>query len=128
MNMTHYWIEKSNFNLNVKTLSKNAKGPISISPDFKRDIIELDGDNAIVKISIIIKQTDSIPFDIDVVVCGSFNCERWKESDEGQSFIKYTSVQILFPYLRQAVATITGMANIPQYVLPVINVKELFKD
>lgn len=127
MNLKRYWMENIAFNLNSNALINLNNKAIKISPEFKREIIEVDENNAIVKITMRVSQTEEIPFNVYITVCGAFECEKWKESEDGQGFIKITTVQVLFPYLRQAVSTITGMANIPPYVLPIVNVRTLFE-
>ena len=36
--------------------------------------------------------------------------------------------QVLYPYVRALVTTITANANVPPYILPVMNSNSLFKD
>lgn len=125
MSFKKYWIEKSNYSLNVDVL-ENLKESIHIFPEFRREIVKVDDNHATVKVNVNIQQTDIVPFSIDVTICGLFECENWENTDIGHEFIFITSVQALFPYLRQAVSTITGMSNVPQYVLPIVNVRTLF--
>ena len=125
MSFKKYWIEKSNYSLNVNVL-ENLKEPIHIFPEFRREIVKVDDNHATVKLNVNIKQTEKVPFSIDVTICGLFECDDWEKTDIGREFVFITSIQTLFPYLRQAVSTITGMSNVPQYVLPIVNVRTLF--
>ncbi len=127
MRLEKYWVENINYTLDIDTYSSFSGKKININPELKRDIVEVDADKAIVKLSIKICKEGEVPFGVNATVCGSFICESWKQSPEGQSFIKFTSVQVLFPYLRQLISTITGASNIHAYVLPIINVFEFFK-
>lgn len=127
MRLQKHWVDNINYSLDINKYESCLGKTININPEFKRDIIEVDTDNAIVKLSIKITNENDAPFDVNVTICGLFECKGWKDTNEGQDFIKFTSVQVLFPYLRQIVSTITGLSNIQQYVLPIINVFDFFK-
>ena len=126
MKLNRYWIENVDYKLNPNIFDSKNKA-VQITPELQREIVDIDDNNAIVKLSILIEQSESVPFGLKMTVCGSFECEKWKESDQGNIFIKTTSIQVLFPYLRNAVSMVTGLSNVPQYVLPIINVLDLFK-
>lgn len=125
--LINYWIENIDYSLDYQKFPKGNK-KINIIPRIERTILPVDDNQAIVKLHFSIKKTNEVPFGIELSICGRFYCENWPKHEEGMSFIRTTSVQILFPYLRQAVSTITGMSNIPQYLLPVVNVANLFDD
>ena len=127
MRMNRYWIENINYSLDID-LYINRNKEISIIPELQRLVDKVDGNKAIVKLFFRVKKTDVIPFDINVTICGLFECDNWETTQDGLYFINTTSTQILFPYLRQAISTITGMSNIAQYVLPVVNVSTLFRN
>lgn len=122
-----YWVEDINYKLNIDTYSSCLGKTINIDPQLKRDIVEIDDNKAIVKLSIKVDSEKESPFGMLITICGEFVCKAWKDTPEGQDFMKFTSVQVLFPYLRQIVSTVTSLSNIQPYVLPVINVFELFK-
>ena len=123
--LVNYWIEKIDYSLDYDNFPKGNK-KIDITPKIERTIMPLDDNQATVKLHFSIKKAKEVPFGIDLTICGKFNCENWAKFEDGMLFMRITSVQILFPYLRQAVSTSTGMSNIPQYLLPVVNVANLF--
>lgn len=125
MKLNRYWIEKIDYSLDID-LYENRNKEINIVPELKREVFDIDENNAVVKLSLVVKKTNVVPFFINIIVCGLFESSSWKESEDGQYFINTTSAQVLFPYLRQAVSTITGLSNISQYVLPIVNVNNLF--
>ena len=124
MKMNRYWIENIEYLLDPQYLTSNQK--INLSPKIAREINNIDDNRAIVKLIFELKKENDYPFGIKITICGEFECPNWKTSDSGMYFMNSTSVQTLFPYLRQAVSTITGLSNIPQYCLPIVNVHELF--
>lgn len=126
LRLNKYWIENIDYVLDPEVFNtQNLQ--INIVPELNRDILPVDENHAVVKLSINVKKTDKVPFGIKTTICGLFECPKWKDTEDGMSFMKITAVQVLFPYLRQSVSTITGMSNVPQYVLPIVNVAELFK-
>ncbi len=125
--LINYWIENIDYSLDYQKFPKGNK-KIDIIPRIERTIVPVDDNQAIVKLRFSITKTNEVPFGIELSICGTFYCENWSKHQDGMSFIRTTSVQILFPYLRQAVSTITGMSNIPQYLLPVVNVANLFDE
>ena len=127
MRLDKYWIENINYSLDIN-LYINRNKDITIVPEIQRQIVKVDANKAVVKLLLRVKKTDVIPFDINIAICGLFECENWENTEEGHYFVSTTSVQVLFPFLRQAVANITGMSNIAQYVLPIVNVGNLFNN
>ena len=124
MKMNRYWIENIEYSLDPYFLKTNEK--INLSPKIGRQIEDIDSNRALVKIVFELKKEADNPFGINIVICGEFECPNWRDSSDGIYFMNKTAIQTLFPYLRQAVSTITGLSNITQYCLPIINVNEIF--
>ena len=124
--LENYWVSDIAFSRNVK-FDWEGKQSIDLSPRVERKISKIDDDNAVVSLSINVELSDKVPFGLNVVVNGSFKLEKWEESEEKKLVMLENAPAILFPYLRQATSEITMLANIPPYILPIVNVPNLFK-
>lgn len=124
--LENYWVSDIAFSRNVK-FDWEGKQSINLSPRVDRKISKIDDDNAVVSLSINVELSDKVPFGLNVVVNGSFKLEKWEESEEKKLVMLENAPAILFPYLRQATSEITMLANIPPYILPIVNVPNLFK-
>lgn len=101
---------------------------IDINPKFRKTIRKIDENSASVQLEFFIDNNDlSLPFEIEVAIEGIFTLENW-EMEEKKSIMKYNTVAILFPYLRSIVTMLTANANVPPYVLPVMNINALFEN
>ena len=63
----------------------------------------------------------SYPFDIEVQITGHFQIQHDGTSDSHNAIINQNSYAILFPYLRAIITNLTGTANIPPIILPIVN-------
>ena len=63
----------------------------------------------------------SYPFDIEVQVTGHFQIQSDNTCDSSDAIINQNSYAILFPYLRAIITNLTGTANIPPIILPIMN-------
>lgn len=124
--LENYWVSDIAFSRNAK-FDWEGQQSIDLSPRVERKISKIDDDNAVVSLSINIELSDKVPFGLSVVVNGSFKLEKWEESEEKKLVMLENAPAILFPYLRQATSEITMLANIPPYILPIVNVPNLFK-
>ena len=66
------------------------------------------------------------PLDIRVSLTGIFEMNNIP-LEQHDSFLKITAVQVLFPYVRNIISTVTASALVPPIVLPIIDVKTLFQ-
>lgn len=121
-----YWLSDIAFTRNLK-FDWEGKQSIDLSPRIERRVTKVDDDNAVVSLSISIEPSDKVPFGLNIVVNGSFKLEKWEETEEKKLVMLENAPTILFPYLRQAASDITMMANIPPYILPIVNVPNLFR-
>ena len=96
------------------------QGPqnFQISPKIRFDIHHADK-NLTLKVNVNIdkSQPTPTPFELNIDIVGHFLVER--PTDINSLRIEATSV--LFPYVRAAVSGLTVNANLPAYVLPLIN-------
>ena len=125
--LRNYKINRIEYNFMSQYDSQSDDKPIELEPNFNRTIVKIDDDNLIVSISVSIKD-DKMPFDLFVEISGEFNLSKWESDDKKKSIACINTVAILFPYLRQAVTTITSLGGVSPLMLPIINVASLFKE
>lgn len=125
LKLHRYWISESHFSINPNFFNKVGSS-FEIAPEIQHDVKKIDDNNAEVALSVFIQKKEESPFEVKVVINGFFECENWEKDKEQNKLLLFTSTQMLFPYLRQAISTITSLANIPAYIMPIINVYKLF--
>ena len=126
LKMKRYWISESHFSINPTFFNK-VGASANIEPELSQKIKKIDKDNAEVEIMVKISKNETSPFDILVIINGFFECPDWEDNKNQNDLLVFTSMQTLYPYLRQAVSTLTSNANIAPYVLPLINVYDFIK-
>jgi len=122
-----YKVITTYFQLNEDYALKNK--PIRIKPNFNRKVSTIEGDVFKVTLSVSIDQENSefpLPFEAKVVITGDFRLQGWMNNEVHDIAINSTTA-ILFPYLRNTLSSITLQANIPPYVLPIMNMASLFR-
>jgi preprotein translocase subunit SecB len=72
------------------------------------------------------KEKDTTPF-VQVECIGVFKFQDIKSIDDVPEFFYRNSIAILFPYMRAYVSMVTNQANIPQIMLPTLNLSALEK-
>lgn len=126
LNLLKYYF--SNISLTEDPNFKNNNEPIDLNPTFERNIVEIDKN--IIKVSLTFKTNANFgkaPFALSLTINGIFERNNYEESEEGIFLSETTTVRFLFPYLRQAITSIVSTAGYPPYVLPVVDVTQLFK-
>lgn len=108
----------------VNEMSFKINGTIKPGTAFKivpkiENKIGVNGKNLFANLSVRINEDISspVPFDLNVVMFGQFTIEN--EAD--QSVYARETLDVLYPFLRATVTTLTANCNIPPYVLPVIS-------
>ena len=124
--LRQYYVSELNLKLNKDY--KNTGDLISINPVISRKIEKIDDNSVVVNIKIEVKNEGNKPFYGVIVIQGYFECKNWESTEDGKDLVMNTTSIVLFPYLRQAMSTATTLLNVPTYVLPVVNVRKLFKD
>jgi preprotein translocase subunit SecB len=61
--------------------------------------------------------------DIDLTFIGIFQFDSIDDSSELDKFLNIGAIQILFPYVRSIVSTITGASLMQPLILPIIDVR-----
>ena len=101
---------------------------ITLKPMFRRDIIKINENEFHNQLTVTISDGEvPIPFNIEVSIKGAFSLENWENSDN-KDLVNTTSTATLFPYLRSLLSQVSAMLNMPPYILPLLNINELFKD
>ena len=123
----------ANFQIITNEISiKNNKlpdGNFSIAPRYSRSIGMIDRNTGFMELGLEIINSEDTPFPLDIKVSltGIFELTQVPE-DQRDYFLKITAVQIMFPYVRNIVSTITSSALMPPIILPIIDVKKLFPE
>lgn len=131
MRLLRYNIENIIFNLNTEfNFGENNK--VSFVQNVSRLIQKIN--DKTFKVSVKYEISDDLnnqecksPFTISVIVAAIFELNNW-ESKEFDEVVKINTVAILYPFIRSLVANITSNANIPTFVMPVVNVAALLQD
>lgn len=127
MKLNKIYVDDINFAVN-KNFQPIPNEPIDLKCSFKREVVKIDDDNAAVIISFLIDPAATKPFYGSLKVVGLFELEKWESSPIKKDMILINGASILFPYLRNAVSSITCLLDVPPYVLPVMNITKLFGD
>lgn len=122
----NYGVPKFKAEINPKFDFK-TKQNITLNPKFTRDIIKIDDKQFQTQLTIVIDNAEQeVPFNIEACIKGLFVLEDWQNPDN-KDLVEITSTATMFPYLRSLVSNISTMLNMPPYILPLININELFK-
>ena len=101
---------------------------ITLKPQFRRDIIKISDKEFHNQLTVVIDDNETpIPFSIEVSIKGAFALENWEDASN-KDLVNTTSTATLFPYLRSLISQVSAMLNMPPYILPLLNINELFKD
>ena len=123
----NYGVPKFKAEINPKFDFK-AKQNITLNPKFTRDIMKIDDKQFQTQLTIVIDSSEQdVPFTIEASIRGLFMLEDWQNPDN-KDLVEVTSTATLFPYLRSLVSNLSTMLNMPPYILPLININELFKN
>lgn len=122
-----YTVDKVSFILN-KDFDIVANPKVRVMPNFDRELVKINENTFSLSLSVSFDHPDNvIPFYMDVQVSGKFIFTNW-EDNRFFNLAKNNATSVLYPYVRALVTTITANANVPPYILPVMNSNSLFKD
>lgn len=100
-----------------------------IDPKLTRDVTITEDGKGIVELILEINNTEENPFPLDIRISLSGIFDISSIPDESRSdLLNITAVQILFPYLRSILSTVTSGALYPPIILPIIDVRKLFSE
>ncbi|OHE40944.1 MAG: hypothetical protein A2Y16_03180 [Tenericutes bacterium GWF2_57_13] len=127
LTLKRYVVKDIRFSLSTKFDFLKPQS-VRIEPQIDREFIPLSADDVIVVLKLAIHDKDTLlPFSLDVAVEGSFGMKEWQTNESSRMIIENNATAILFPYLRSLVTGITAGANIPPYILPVMNIVAYFE-
>ena len=113
--------EELSFKINRVRLTDNK---LDIKPQFSRQVRKVNGNDKVNFVALSVKiessEEEPKPFDIHVTVVGVFEVENIKNDTDERNFV-IEATKTVYPYLRQAVTTLTTAAGIAPLYLPVIN-------
>lgn len=69
----------------------------------------------------VVKGEDPLPFDFKLMADGIFSFGEGDDPAAAQT----AAAEMLFPYVRASVASLTQLANVPPYNLPFVNIAQL---
>lgn len=125
MKLLRYTVDKMSFMLN-KSFQPEKGQKIQIKPIFNREITKINEQRFVVTLSLSLSNLEQeIPFYLDVQVSGIFDADNWQASDSNKFVIK-SATDVIYPYLRSIVTTLTAQAHVPPYILPMANVEAIF--
>jgi preprotein translocase subunit SecB len=96
-------------------LSINIEATASISPNKDKLNLEMLCE---------VKEKDTL-FDIKCVMIGMFSKIDGSENMELDEFAKYSGPALMFPYLRETIASTTVKAGIPPVIIPPVNLQAI---
>lgn len=104
-------------------------GEYKILPRFTRNISLHSDTVGSVTLITEINNTEENPFPLTIKVnmTGVFDMSNLPK-EQHDSFLKINAVQIMFPYIRNMISSVTTSALLPPIILPIIDVKKLFPE
>jgi len=107
-----------------------AKGQYKISPKITRNVGKINQKAYFTQINVEIKDTEvaHFPFNLEVSLRAIFEFQEPFDEAEVWEFLKIPAVNILYPYVRSAVSSLTAMSMNPPIVLPVVDASTLFTE
>jgi preprotein translocase subunit SecB len=104
-------------------------GEFQFNPCFGRQYGKAEDGRYFNTLYVDIADTDNTSFPVSIYasITGYFNLSDYSESVIN-NFLENQSAQLIFPYLRALVTSLTVGAMMPPIVLPVINAQEYFNN
>jgi preprotein translocase subunit SecB len=113
--VTNNFLPNGQFNLNPSMTLRTGK--ISENVFFNELNLEIKD-----------KEEERFPINLFVSLKGIFEFEEIESEVEVFDFLKLQGVQMVFPYLRAMVSSITSSSMFAPVILPIIDVSQFFKD
>ena len=128
LQFNNYTVEKLHFK---STPVETDQHEFQLHPRFNRELIDLGDNNYDVQLSVDITSTEQhpMPFELSVVIVGHFTYDDTEDSSPElkEAVLRNNTISILFPFLRQIVATLTTTANVATLMLPIMNFNDALK-
>ena len=118
-----YKVNELKFMPKMPAAGANKEELPSFAPVFSRKIEGNDQGECRVTLSARVgAEDDTMPFTAFVSLTGSFTVP---EKENAQELMEVNGTAILFPYLRAVMSQLTAAANIPQVILPTVNLVQM---
>lgn len=118
----NYLVDKIDFALN-ENLEQGAT--YKIKPIYSRNIEKKDERYYVnLTFKLVSDTEEELPIRLFISMIGIFTLT---DEENKEQLINYDSIMVMFPYLRAIVSTITSSANIPNILLPTINMAAVMK-
>ena len=121
--------EEISYSMNRIKLDKDTK--FEIKPQFSRTVRRVQENDKLWFVALEVKvestETEPKPFNLKVRLVGAFEAEE-VETEEDRRDLVINMTEIVYPYLRAAVSSVTANAFINPLVLPVIPAGTMFPE
>ena len=121
--------EELTYTINRVKMDKNTK--FEIKPQFSRTIKRVQENDKLWFVSLEVKvestETEPKPFNLKARLVGIFEAED-VNTDEDRQVLAISTTEIVYPYLRAAVSSLTANAFINPLILPVIPAGTMFPE
>ena len=121
--------EELTYTINRVQMAPNTK--FEIKPQFSRTIRRVQENDKLYFVSLEVKveatETEPKPFNLKVRLVGIFEAED-VITDEDKQILAISTTEIVYPYLRAAVSSLTANAFINPMILPVIPAGTMFPE
>ena len=121
--------EELTYTINRIKMERGAK--FEIKPQFSRTIRRVQENDKLYFVSLEVKvestEAEPKPFNLKVRLVGIFEAEE-VNTDEDRQVLAISTTEIVYPYLRAAVSSLTANAFINPLILPVIPAGTMFPE
>ncbi len=112
---------------------KNNKiklGNYKLLPNLKREVGKVKDSTYFTRLTLNITNTPENPFPVDarIIFVGIFTFENIDNEANVFDFLKIQAVEIMYPYLRSLLSSLTINAFMPPIILPVVDIPKIFPD
>lgn len=125
MNLIKFQFTNIDFKINENFIWPE-KGGVKLDPKLFKKITKLN--ESTVKVELFFEISNGNikqPFDCNVTLMGIFAIQGCDKGEIWEILAKENAVNILFPYLRQTISTLTSISGLPTYTLPILNTQTI---
>jgi preprotein translocase subunit SecB len=97
-----------------------------LNPSYKKQIIAENNNLYTLKlfVSLLNSKDHPFPVDFEISFIAKFEFEDVVEKRDIINYLNINAIQMIFPFIRSAIANVFGAALLPPLVLPVIDVRD----
>ena len=115
----------------IAFVNKDKKGNFNFVPEISIAFNKLEENKwkSTIAVRVLDKDDHPFPFDLDVVVSLLTTFPNGYTSDFNlEEYLRFNSLNILYPYVRSVVTNITGAALINPMFLPIVDINKIGQD